>query len=115
MKYCTNHHANPDNAEFCHECGEKLQTVTPVTENIKICSNPNCKAANPVNAEFCHECGKSLIAKTSPDNVGKSDSDLDGIGLIIVVGFAVVIVVGSFLSIIGSIWEMLQLLWLIIS
>ncbi|MBO5026485.1 MAG: zinc ribbon domain-containing protein [Bacteroidaceae bacterium] len=57
MKYCSNHHANPDDALFCHECGGKLtQTSTP--ENKKC---PKCNAENPSDAGFCHNCGWKLL------------------------------------------------------
>ena len=52
MKYCSKHHANPDDAVFCNECGEKLTRVTNANH---IC--PKCGASNPTDAKFCHSCG----------------------------------------------------------
>lgn len=61
MKYCSKHHANPDDALFCNECGERLVTVN---ENIKKC--PACNAENPKEAHFCHSCGGSLTVNSKP-------------------------------------------------
>lgn len=68
MKYCSNHHANPDDALFCHECGGKL-IQTPTLEKKKC---PKCNAENPLNAKFCHDCGfrlsnPELQPKPNPD------------------------------------------------
>lgn len=59
MKYCSKKHGNPDDAEFCHECGEKLEENT---ENV--CQK--CKAVNPKDAKFCAECGTSLTQQPKP-------------------------------------------------
>ena len=55
MKYCSKHHANPDDAVFCNECGERL---TRVTNTSHIC--PKCGASNPTDAKYCNECGYQL-------------------------------------------------------
>lgn len=59
MKYCSKKHGNPDDAEFCHECGEKLQDNSE-----KVCQK--CKAVNPKDAKFCAECGASLTQQPTP-------------------------------------------------
>lgn len=46
MKYCSRHHENPDEALFCHECGEKL----PQVAKDNIC--PDCKQINPQRLDF---------------------------------------------------------------
>ena len=40
---------NPDNANFCNECGNKLELVCP-----------NCSRGNPLGSKFCNECGQDL-------------------------------------------------------
>lgn len=55
MRYCSKHHANPDDAVFCNECGERLTRVTNANH---IC--PKCGASNPTDAKFCHNCGMSF-------------------------------------------------------
>ena len=55
MRYCSKHHANPDEARFCKECGERLINQAAST---KAC--PACHTENPNYAKFCHACGHSL-------------------------------------------------------
>lgn len=66
MKYCSKHHANPDDAVFCNECGERL---TRVTNTSHIC--PKCGASNPTDAKFCHSCGRCLIVIPRQKNMSK--------------------------------------------
>ena len=60
MKYCSKHHANPDDAIFCNECGEKLFVSQKETKKC-----PTCNAENPIDAEYCHECGKRIFSDKS--------------------------------------------------
>ena len=46
---------NPDDSNFCLECGRKLE---------KKC--PRCGKALPIGAKFCNGCGHKLIATTIP-------------------------------------------------
>lgn len=66
MKYCSQHHNNPDDAVYCSECGEKLPA-----KNENVCSI--CNAPNPKEAEYCHSCGKSL-KKTTPNREQKTSN-----------------------------------------
>lgn len=72
MKYCSKHHANPDNALFCNECGEELAQTK---RQGKKC--PKCGTENPNDAEFCHACGWRLTqtAKSSQQSSSKSTSN----------------------------------------
>lgn len=62
MKYCSNHHENPDDAIFCTECGEKLESSQ--LSKSKKC--PKCAANNPQDAEFCHNCGYEFSEAIKP-------------------------------------------------
>jgi class 3 adenylate cyclase/tetratricopeptide (TPR) repeat protein len=46
---------NPEDSNFCLECGQKLK---------KKC--PQCEKALPVGAKFCNGCGYKLTAKSTP-------------------------------------------------
>ena len=46
---------NPEDSNFCLECGQKLE---------KKC--PQCEKALPVGAKFCNGCGYKLPAKSTP-------------------------------------------------
>ena len=61
MKYCSKHHANPDDAVFCNECGERLSISKPKSN---IC--PHCRAENPKDARFCHSCGWRIAVIPDP-------------------------------------------------
>ncbi|UCE64513.1 MAG: zinc ribbon domain-containing protein, partial [Nitrospirota bacterium] len=41
--------ANPDDAKFCRECGQKLLLVCP-----------NCRHENLPGSKFCNNCGFNL-------------------------------------------------------
>jgi hypothetical protein len=47
---------NPDNANFCEECGVKLEKTDQL-------SCPKCGSVNPASANFCLECGIKLTAE----------------------------------------------------
>ena len=95
MKYCSKHHANPDDAIFCNECGEKLFVSQKETKKC-----PTCNDENPIDAEFCHECGKRLSLyetppKPSPIKVPTttSSNDEDGcLSVIVATGFIVFVI-----------------------
>ncbi len=60
---------NPDNSNFCLECGQKLEPKCP-----------QCEKALPVGAKFCNECGHKLTLKPIPSPNGLSfDEKLDQI------------------------------------
>jgi tetratricopeptide (TPR) repeat protein len=60
---------NPDDSNFCLECGEKLE---------KKC--PQCEKALPIDAKFCNGCGHKLTAKaTSSQKEFSFDEKLDKI------------------------------------
>jgi class 3 adenylate cyclase/tetratricopeptide (TPR) repeat protein len=46
---------NPDDSNFCFECGQKLEQKCP-----------KCEKALPVGVKFCNECGHKLTAKSTP-------------------------------------------------
>ena len=46
---------NPEDSNFCLECGQKLE---------KKC--PQCEKSLPVGAKFCNGCGYKLTAKSTP-------------------------------------------------
>ena len=46
---------NPEDAEFCNECGNKLEII---------CSA--CGRMNPLGSKFCNKCGHSLIPLIKP-------------------------------------------------
>ena len=46
---------NPEDSNFCLECGQKLE---------KKC--PQCEKALPAGAKFCNGCGYKLAAKSTP-------------------------------------------------
>jgi class 3 adenylate cyclase/tetratricopeptide (TPR) repeat protein len=50
-------HQNPDGANFCGECGTKLERLCPA-----------CGAGNPLSNNFCHRCGQALGALPSPES-----------------------------------------------
>lgn len=52
MKYCSKKHGNPDDAEFCHECGEKLQEKK--RKGVRMC--PRCGTAS-LDYGYCTHCG----------------------------------------------------------
>lgn len=115
MKYCSKHHANPDDAIFCNECREKLFVSQKETKKC-----PTCNAENPIDAEFCHECGKRLSLyetppKPSPIKVPtttSSNNKEDIIWNIVVVGiiaFVIFIIIG----LIGEFVDLIRLIGLI--
>ena len=71
MKYCSKHHANPDDAVFCNECGERL---TRVTNTSHIC--PKCGVSNPTDAKFCHSCGRCLIVIPRQKTMSKPKAEI---------------------------------------
>ena len=46
---------NPEDSNFCLECGQKFERKCP-----------QCKKALPLGAKFCSGCGHKLIAKPAP-------------------------------------------------
>ena len=94
MKYCNKHHANPDDAVFCNECGEKLFVSHKETNKC-----PNCNTENPIDAEFCHECGKRLSLNEAPSKPSSikvptttSSNDEDGcLSVIVATGFICIV------------------------
>jgi class 3 adenylate cyclase/tetratricopeptide (TPR) repeat protein len=50
-------HQNPDGANFCGECGTRLE---------RLC--PGCGTGNPLSNNFCHRCGQALGALPSPES-----------------------------------------------
>jgi len=52
-------HANPDDANFCGNCGTRLDPEVPC---------PNCGRDNPADLRFCPGCGAALKAagETAP-------------------------------------------------
>ena len=73
MKKCSKCSAiNPDNAQFCHNCGSK--EFIKSESNKKIC--PKCGEDNLKDSKFCHSCGASLDS-SSFDNNGGSSSNSD--------------------------------------
>ena len=60
---------NPEDSNFCLECGQKLE---------KKC--PQCEKELPGGAKFCNECGHKLTAKSTPSQKEYSfDEKLDKI------------------------------------
>jgi tetratricopeptide (TPR) repeat protein len=60
---------NPEDSNFCLECGQKLEQKCP-----------QCEKVLPVGAKFCNECGHKLIAKSTPSQKELSfDEKLDKI------------------------------------
>ncbi|MBW2467832.1 MAG: AAA family ATPase [Deltaproteobacteria bacterium] len=46
---------NPEDSNFCLECGQKLEQKCP-----------QCEKSLPIGAKFCNGCGHKLIGKTAP-------------------------------------------------
>lgn len=112
MKYCSKHHANPDDAIFCNECGERLFVSHKETKKC-----PTCNAENPIDAEYCHQCGKRIFSDESPkplpitDHTTPSSNNKEDIiwnivvvGIIVFVIFAIIKVIGTFVDLIGLIF-----------
>ena len=60
---------NREGANFCLECGQKLEQKCP-----------QCEKALPVGVKFCNECGHKLTAKSTPSQKEFSfDEKLDKI------------------------------------
>lgn len=53
MATCPNGHTNPENQEFCRECG------APIMSAVVTCPHGHI---NPEHAHFCEECGAPLTA-----------------------------------------------------
>ena len=45
----------PDDAVFCEECGQKLES--PAADAVPTVACPACGTANPPDSAFCEECG----------------------------------------------------------
>lgn len=114
MKYCSKHHANPDDAIFCNECGERLFVSHKETKKC-----PNCNTENPIDAEFCHECGKHLsMDKQIPSSTGKypntsSNNQMGIMGWIVVGGLTILIAIFALGPLVGILWELIKLFMLI--
>src|SRR5262249_1904338 len=50
------HHGNPAGAQFCGQCGARLEAR---------CST--CHASNPGANRFCHQCGTELVKGSRRD------------------------------------------------
>jgi class 3 adenylate cyclase/tetratricopeptide (TPR) repeat protein len=60
---------NPEDSNFCLECGQKLEQICP-----------QCEKTLPVAAKFCNGCGQKLTAQsTSPQKEISFDEKLDKI------------------------------------
>jgi hypothetical protein len=60
---------NPNDSNFCLECGQKLEQKCP-----------QCEKTLPVGAKFCNECGHKLTARSTPSQKEFSfDEKLDKI------------------------------------
>ena len=57
MKCTTCGSNNPENANFCINCGQELEK-----NEIKSRICPECGAENPIDAKFCMECGENLVS-----------------------------------------------------
>lgn len=56
MKCPNCHHENPEDANFCNECGNRLDLQCPI-----------CHKTNPPESSFCNGCGQALISpETKP-------------------------------------------------
>ncbi len=59
---------NPEDAQFCLECGTAFPKPTKMDffqpSNSKYC--PKCKVSNPIEGKFCFECGAPLEKKGQP-------------------------------------------------
>ena len=67
VKVCNNcKNQNPDDAEFCASCGEKLINAKPSIKPPKIvCSKCKNVSTNLWPNEFCQICGSSLDSKVN--------------------------------------------------
>ena len=52
---------NPESANFCNECGNKLEIVCP-----------SCGKVNPLDSKFCNECGYDLRETTKVKSIDYS-------------------------------------------
>lgn len=69
MKICPNcGHQNPENVNFCENCGADLTTNQ---EAQKQC--PQCQTMNPVDSRFCENCGYDFSAVTSEKTSAQSE------------------------------------------
>ena len=111
MKYCSKHHANPDDAIFCNECGEKLFVSQKETKKC-----PTCNAENPIDAEFCHECGERLSlneASPKPSSIKvPTTTSSNNLGAIFAVGF-IIFVILSVIGLIGKFVDLVRFIGLI--
>ena len=96
MKYCSKHHANPDDAIFCNECGERLFVSHKETKKC-----PTCNAENPIDAEYCHQCGKRIFSSNNKKDI---IWNIVVVGIIVFVIFAIIKVIGTFVDLIGLIF-----------
>lgn len=113
MKYCSKHHANPDDAIFCNECGEKLFVSRKETKKC-----PACNAENPKEAEFCHACGKRMSINKpiqSPTNKYTNTPSNNEMGIMgwIVVGGIIAFFIFTVIGIIGEFVDLIRLIGLI--
>ncbi|WP_371375269.1 zinc ribbon domain-containing protein [Sporomusa aerivorans] len=50
---------NPPDAQFCADCGNKLNITSSYSESKVLCEK--CSFKNDYSAKFCAKCGKKLI------------------------------------------------------
>lgn len=54
---------NPEDMQFCGECGAKLESICP-----------NCNSSNPSQFKFCGKCGNSLQEPKEPPDYSEPQS-----------------------------------------
>src|SRR5437588_2848281 len=64
-------HANPDDANFCGNCGTRLDPEVPC---------PNCGRENPADLRFCPGCGAALKAAGEPAPAAPGPASSNGAG-----------------------------------
>jgi class 3 adenylate cyclase len=55
MKCPNCQHENPEDSNFCFECGQKLELICP-----------QCSKALPIGVKFCNKCGHNLTLPSEP-------------------------------------------------
>src|SRR5436309_11819666 len=65
-------HANPDDANFCGNCGTPFDSEVPC---------PNCGRENPADLRFCPGCGAALKAADEPASSKPTGASSNGAGV----------------------------------